>query len=984
MSSVKTFKALYDFKADEQDELELVAGDLIDVTIIHKGDWGLGVSRRTQKEGSFPWSYVEPVKAQTLHQFELITVTLPIMCWHTKDFIWGSSSEAYRCKVCHFTCHKRSKFFVENNTAYECAPAPRNAPPPPPDKAVDDWTVDDVRLFLLATHLLAYEPHFTSAGVTGAKLRSLNHKKLQSMGIEDTGHRAVIMACIEELLTGEPKLTETSFQERCQLSYTEQLNPVDVMDLRPIATNHDSVLVQRQHRFIVKSFSNKAFCDVSRRLLPGVERQGLQCAVCGLNASRSFLDEVMPCQPDVSRYNPEPVPPGVSAGHNFGMPITAYMHPTEEAPPLVIKIVEALEKGKGLKTSHLYKANAPFAKVQTLQAELLIDPSASLAKTDPLVLATLLKRFFAELPDSLITGEWYDRFIAAATLPTEEEQVAELDRVVPQLPVAHQRTLSYLTKHLGRVLMSHKSTKVDALALGNAWGSILLRPLESEAVKAAADLGPQANAVRLLIAKCASGGSSEVGQGGAAPPLMPRKMSVKEKKGVSAGSGVPATYTQSNYENIVLPRQPNKPRGAKPSLPSKATSRPKPKPASTQSAAEQLAGEPWFAGNMDRRQAEEALQNKVDGAFLVRASQTRRGYSMTVKYREIRHVVLVESNGKFGFTEPTTFDSISALVRHFEKVSLKDYNAELETPLAYPYKTAPEETGQLDYDEGPDDDIYVSNVEALRQSLARQHQDYRHNRAAQRIAHLDKQMKDLQRQLRGQQEIRNLLQEQLKVNEGQHAHLPSLTEEDRALVMNQYSQFRSMIEEALQNEKYIAGELEKVAAEDKQFRDENDTFPPEDPTSPSTSSPVPSLPPRRSESVASSASQASRPSLPPRRQSNLPATPAGANVPPDEKTSKYYVGRRSRDEAKALLEGCPHGTFLIRKSDHPGHPYSMSLNDNGVVRHIQIKSDGVRFGLAEPLAFTTLDTLCTYYEKETLSATINIPLGAPIRDVKRV
>lgn len=40
-----------------------------------------------------------------------------------------------------------------------------------------------------------------------------------------------------------------------------------------------------------------------------------------------------------------------------------------------------------------------------------------------------------------------------------------------------------------------------------------------------------------------------------------------------------------------------------------------------------------------------------------------------------------------------------------------------------------------------------------------------------------------------------------QVNEGQHAHLPSLTEEDRALVMNQYSQFRSMIEEALQNEK---------------------------------------------------------------------------------------------------------------------------------------------------------------------------------------
>jgi hypothetical protein len=667
--------------------------------------------------------------------------------------------------VCHFTCHQRSKFFVENNTAYECTPAPRNAPAPPADKAVDDWTVDDVRLFLVATRLLMYEPHFTAAGINGLKLRGLNHKKLQGMGIEDTGHRAIIMACIEELLTGEAKLTESTFQERCDLSYSEQLNPVDVMDLRPINVEHDNSLVQRHHRFIVKSFSNKAFCDISRRLLPGVERQGLQCTVCGLITSRSFLDEVVPCQPDVVRYNPEPVPPGVGVGHNFGMPIAAYMHPTDEAPPVVVKIVQALEGGKGLKTANLYKVSAPFAKVQTLQAELLIDPNASLTKVDPHVLATLLKRFFAELPDSLVTGEWYDRFIAAATLPTEEEQVAELDRVVPQLPVVHQRTLSYLTKHLGRVLMSHKATKVDALALGTAWGATILRPLESEAAKAAADLGPQANAMRLLIAKCTSGGSSEVDTGTSAPPLLPRKMGGKDKKGVSA-SGMPATYTQSNYENIVLPRQTNKPRGAKPTLPSKATARPKPAPSSSHSAMEQLSHEPWFAGNMDRRQAEEALHNKVDGTFLVRASQTHKGYSMTVKYREIRHVVLVERNGKFGFTEPTTFSSIAALVRHFEKVSLKDYNAELETVLAYPYKTAPEETGQLDYDEGPDDDIYVSNVEALRQSLARQHQDYRHNRAAQRVAHLDKQMKDLQRQLRGQQEICNLLVEQLKVRVG--------------------------------------------------------------------------------------------------------------------------------------------------------------------------------------------------------------------------
>lgn len=65
------------------------------------GEWGVGVSRRTQKEGLFPWSYVEKHTAQTqVHQFELIKLDQPTMCWHTKEFIWGggAESEAYRCK----------------------------------------------------------------------------------------------------------------------------------------------------------------------------------------------------------------------------------------------------------------------------------------------------------------------------------------------------------------------------------------------------------------------------------------------------------------------------------------------------------------------------------------------------------------------------------------------------------------------------------------------------------------------------------------------------------------------------------------------------------------------------------------------------------------------------------------------------------------------------------------------------------------------
>lgn len=80
-------------------------------------------------------------------------------------------------------------------------------------------------------------------------------------------------------------------------------------------------------------------------------------------------------------------------------------------------------------------------------------------------------------------------------------------------------------------------------------------------------------------------------------------------------------------------------------------------------------------------------------------------------------------------------------------------------------RTAPKDLGQQDYDEGPDEDIYISNVQALRQDLARQHGDYRHNITAQRVAHFDKEMKDLQRKIKAQQEVKALLREHSAVSQ---------------------------------------------------------------------------------------------------------------------------------------------------------------------------------------------------------------------------
>ena len=111
------FRALYAFEVAEPDELEMAPGDVVEVTVVHAGtkirlclslalflmiagDWGVGFSRRTQKTGSFPWSYVEPLQLTSKpHTLEPARFTVPTYCQHCSDFIWGGTgAQSFKCR----------------------------------------------------------------------------------------------------------------------------------------------------------------------------------------------------------------------------------------------------------------------------------------------------------------------------------------------------------------------------------------------------------------------------------------------------------------------------------------------------------------------------------------------------------------------------------------------------------------------------------------------------------------------------------------------------------------------------------------------------------------------------------------------------------------------------------------------------------------------------------------------------------------------
>lgn len=1009
----QSFRALYPFDAAESDELGMQPGDVIEVTTVHAGEWGVGYSRRTQKTGSFPWSYVEPISLKTVqapHTLEPSRFTVPTFCHHCQDFIWGGTgNQSFKCRDCNFICHKKCKFFAESNTSLDCPKTGTTIVSAGQLESIEKWSSEDVRLFLSVSKMQEYEKLLLDGKIDGRKLKALTAEQMQKMGIVDTSHVTMLKEILEELLNGNSEVVATDFGQRCSEAAKAQFNTIQQLDILPLPeASEDRVrtklIVVKMHSLKIKSFLDPTWCDACKKLIWGLVRQGYQCIECGFNAHKMCFDVLPICQPSVIAIRRlQALPNGALNGYLFGQPLESQVSKAGGVPPILQLLTVPLET-TGLLTQNFYSTPVTLAKSRALRTELLENATPNLAAHDPAVIGYVLKRYFMELPDSLISSAQYDRFIAAASLPTDKEQVSELDALVLALSSEAQATLGFLFAHFIKVAVRSDKNKMDLAALAQMWGYILLRPKEEEVAKSAINAATQVAVLGLMIGRCTIGGLPPKGVS-APPPLKPR--SAKETKTMAAASA-----SQSIYENaaaitgrrpsIAAPPRPNTAQASNPASQGYVNM-------TSPKAFDQF---PWFAGAMERPQAEVVMQNLVDGSYLVRKSHTRLGFALTVKYREIRHVAILDEGGKFGFTSPASFASLPELISFFQKETLSQYNAELETTLAYPFKTAPTQASsskpaeeeEEDGEDFPDEDIYMSNVTALRGGTIEPIYGVRKANVHEESIY-SSHVKDLSRDLRAQELILTLFREQKQLSESLAG---SLAESDREAATANYNLLSSRIVDATRTHQSILREVnkEKELEDSAHVQSELGPQPPlpthtaPAPALPAPAAAAPPLPPSRDRAPSTTAA----PPLPAARRDTVSVDGSkirrettaiqGANVPatepssigfgfspiPDPSKSLYYVGSIAREDAEAMLKPKPDGTYLVRHSaNRPTDPFTLSLRYLASTRHIQIKFDGERFGLTEPLAFFSLDDLCEFYKGEELSATIATTLKKPIK-----
>ncbi|GHJ88503.1 hypothetical protein NliqN6_4905 [Naganishia liquefaciens] len=177
-------------------------------------------------------------------------------------------------------------------------------------------------------------------------------------------------------------------------------------------------------------------------------------------------------------FNMSAQPPN-SSGMTFGVELSeqAVVAGTE-IPKVVQKCTEAIE-AFGLDQVGIYRLSGTTSKVQALKAALDQDIDNTNVMSDEWsgdinVIASVLKQWFRELPEPLLTHGLYQGFIEAARYENDRLRHIRLHEQVNELPDANYATLKHFMGHLDKIRSMEKINHMSVSNLSIVFGPTLL------------------------------------------------------------------------------------------------------------------------------------------------------------------------------------------------------------------------------------------------------------------------------------------------------------------------------------------------------------------------------------------------------------------------------------------------------------------------------------------------------------------------------
>uniref|UniRef100_A0A0C9RB60 Arhgap21_0 protein n=1 Tax=Fopius arisanus TaxID=64838 RepID=A0A0C9RB60_9HYME len=176
-----------------------------------------------------------------------------------------------------------------------------------------------------------------------------------------------------------------------------------------------------------------------------------------------------------------------------------------EFVPLIVEMCTSIVEARGLEVIGIYRVPGNTAAISQLTESVnkgfesinLQDPRWS----DVNVISSLLKSFFRQLPDSLLTADLYPMFIDADKIEDPQRRMTTIRKLLRDLPEHHFETLKYLMFHLKRVVEHSEINKMEAKNLAIVFGPTLVRASGSRdnMVTMVTDMSHQCRIVESLL-----------------------------------------------------------------------------------------------------------------------------------------------------------------------------------------------------------------------------------------------------------------------------------------------------------------------------------------------------------------------------------------------------------------------------------------------------------------------------------------------------
>ncbi|XP_013781686.2 uncharacterized protein LOC106465982 isoform X3 [Limulus polyphemus] len=173
---------------------------------------------------------------------------------------------------------------------------------------------------------------------------------------------------------------------------------------------------------------------------------------------------------------------GILKERVFGCDLGEHLLNTSREIPLVLKCCTEFIEAHGI-VDGIYRLSGVTSNIQKLRLGFDEDRAPDLSDEailqDVHCVASLLKMYFRELPNPLLTYQLYDKFVGAVQ-SEEGLRLLKLRDIVQQLPPPHYRTLEFLMQHLAKVASYGSHTSMTPKNLAIVWAPNLLRSKDVE------------------------------------------------------------------------------------------------------------------------------------------------------------------------------------------------------------------------------------------------------------------------------------------------------------------------------------------------------------------------------------------------------------------------------------------------------------------------------------------------------------------------